>query len=50
MRLEVIYHPDATADLIEAAQFYKRKVPKLGAHYLDAMDILLLILKTISLN
>jgi len=34
----LIYHPDAEAELIEAAQFYERRVPNLGAHFLDAAE------------
>src|SRR5258708_7420507 len=36
--MRVIYHPDAEAELIEAAQFYERRVPTLGAQFLDAID------------
>lgn len=38
MPLDVIQHPDATAELIEAARFYESKVPTLGAQFLDAVD------------
>jgi plasmid stabilization system protein ParE len=31
MRLS--YHPDAEAELAEAARFYERKVPGLGTHF-----------------
>ena len=34
----LIYHPDAEAKLIEAAQFYERRVSTLGAQFLDATD------------
>jgi len=36
--MRLIYHPDAEAELIEAAQFYEGRVPQLGAHFLDAAD------------
>ena len=36
--MRLIYHPDAEAELIEAAQFYERRVPGLGAQFLDAVD------------
>jgi len=34
----LIYHPDAEAELIAGAQFYERRVPTLGAQFLDAAD------------
>jgi plasmid stabilization system protein ParE len=36
--MRLIYHPEAEAELIEAAQFYERRVPTLGAQFLDATD------------
>lgn len=36
--MSLIYHPDAEAELIEAAQFYERRIPTLGAQFLDAAD------------
>jgi toxin ParE1/3/4 len=36
--MSFIYHPDAEAELIEAAQFYSRRVPGLGADFLDTVD------------
>jgi toxin ParE1/3/4 len=36
--MRLIYHPDAEAELIEAAQFYERRVSTLGAQFLDAVD------------
>ena len=36
--MRLIYHPDAEAELIEAAQFYEARVPQLGAQFLDAAD------------
>lgn len=36
--MRLIHHPDAEAELIEAAQFYERRVPGLGARFLDAVD------------
>jgi len=36
--MRLIYHPEAEAELIEAAQFYERRVPALGAQFLDAVD------------
>ena len=36
--MRLIHHPDAEAELIEAAHFYERRVPALGAQSLDAAD------------
>ncbi len=36
--MRVIYHPDAEAELVEAAKFYEGRVPALGAQFLDAVD------------
>jgi len=36
--MRLIYHPDAEAELIEAAQFYEQRVPVLGVDFLDAAD------------
>ena len=36
--MQVIQHPDATAELTEAGQVYERKVPTLGAQFLEAVD------------
>ena len=36
--MRLIYHPDAEAELIEAAQFYERRVATLGAQFLEATD------------
>jgi hypothetical protein len=37
MRLS--YHPDAEAELVEAAQFYEQRVSTLGAQFLNAADL-----------
>jgi len=37
--MRLIYHPDAEMELIEAAQFYERRVSALGSQFLDAADI-----------
>jgi plasmid stabilization system protein ParE len=34
--MRLIYHPEAEAELIEAAQFYEARVPQLGADFLEA--------------
>lgn len=34
----LIYHPDAEAELIEAAQYYERRVATLGVQFLDDAD------------
>jgi hypothetical protein len=34
----VIYHPDAKAELIEAAWFYEGRIAGLGAEFLAATD------------
>jgi plasmid stabilization system protein ParE len=36
--MRLIYHPDAEAELIEAAQFYQRKSPGLGDRFLREFD------------
>jgi toxin ParE1/3/4 len=36
--MRLIYHPDAGSELMEAAQFYERRLPTLGAQFLDAVD------------
>ena len=36
--MRLIYHPDAEQELIEAAQFYEKRVPTLGTQFLDATD------------
>lgn len=36
--MRVNYHPDAEAELIEAARFYESKLPGLGAQFLNGVD------------
>ena len=36
--MQVIQHPEATAELTEAGRVYEQKVPTLGAQFLDAVD------------
>ena len=36
--MSIIYHPEAEAELMESAQFYSRRVPGLGADFLDTVD------------
>lgn len=36
--MRLIYHPDAEAELIEAAQFYERRMNTLGAQFLNAIE------------
>ncbi len=36
--MRLIYHPEAEAELIQAAQFYERRVPELGIRFLDGAD------------
>lgn len=36
--MRLIYHPAAEAELIEAAQFYERRINSLGAQFLEAAD------------
>ena len=36
--MRLIYHPDAETELIEAAQYYERRVAKLGVQFLDDAD------------
>jgi hypothetical protein len=37
--MRLIYHPDAEAELIEAARFYEQRVPSLGGQFLDAAEL-----------
>jgi plasmid stabilization system protein ParE len=37
--MHLIYHPEAEAEVIDAARSYKRQVPTLGAQFLDAVDV-----------
>lgn len=36
--MRLIYHPDAESELIEAAQYYERRVATLGVQFLDDVD------------
>lgn len=36
--MRLIYHPEAETELVEAAQFYERRVTALGGQFLDAVD------------
>src|SRR4051794_31303008 len=36
--MHVIYHPDAEAELVEAARFYERRVPHLGSEFVAAAN------------
>lgn len=36
--MRVVHHPEAQAELIEAAQYYEAKVAGLGARFLDGVD------------
>lgn len=36
--MRLIYHPEAEAELIEAAQYYERRVAALGVKFLDDAD------------
>lgn len=36
--MRLIYHPDAEAELIEAARFYEQRIHGLGARFLDSRD------------
>ena len=37
--MRLIYHPEAEAELIEAAKFYEQRVPTLGTQWLAATDL-----------
>lgn len=37
--MRLIYHPEAEAELIEATQFYERRVLGLGAQFLGTVDL-----------
>jgi len=36
--MRLIYHPEAEAELIDAAEFYEAKLHGLGSDFLDAVD------------
>lgn len=36
--MRLIYHPDAEGELIASAQYYERRVAKLGGQFLDEAD------------
>jgi toxin ParE1/3/4 len=36
--MRLIYHPDAETELIEASQYYERRVATLGVQFLDDAD------------
>jgi len=36
--MRLIYHPDAEAELITAAQYYERRIGTLGVQFLDLDD------------
>jgi plasmid stabilization system protein ParE len=36
--MRVIFHPEAESEMIDSARFYERRVPGLGAEFLDAID------------
>jgi toxin ParE1/3/4 len=36
--MRLTYHPDAESELIEAAQYYERRVATLGVQFLDDAD------------
>lgn len=37
--MRLVYHPEAEAELIDAARFYEKRVTSLGSQFLDAVDI-----------
>ncbi|MDZ7620497.1 MAG: type II toxin-antitoxin system RelE/ParE family toxin [Patescibacteria group bacterium] len=36
--MQVTWHPEAESEVVEAAAFYNRRVPGLGADFLDSVD------------
>ena len=42
--MRLIYHPEAEAELIQAAHFYEARVPQLGAQFLATADQALSVL------
>lgn len=36
--MRLIYHPDAEAELIEAAQFYEQRLSNLGGQFLETIE------------
>jgi hypothetical protein len=45
--MRLIYHPEAEAELIEAAKFYELRVSTLGAQFLDAANRAIRIISTL---
>ncbi len=43
--MRLIYHPDAEQEIIEAAQFYERRVPTLGGQFLDSVERAIFIIR-----
>lgn len=37
--MRLIYHPEAEAELVDAAEYYEEQLPGLGAEFLDAVDV-----------
>ena len=36
--MRLIYHPEAEAELVDAAEYYEKQLSGLGAEFLDAVD------------
>jgi toxin ParE1/3/4 len=36
--MRLIYHPEAEAELVDAAEYYEERLPGLGAEFLEAVD------------
>ncbi len=36
--MQLTYHPEAEAELIEAARFYEQRLPSLGTQFLDTVE------------
>jgi len=36
--MRLIYHPEAEAELVDAAEYYEEQLPGLGAEFLEAVD------------
>lgn len=43
--MHLIYHPDAEAELIDAARFYELQVADLGSQFLDTIDLAITVIQ-----
>lgn len=43
--MQLIYHPEAQAELIDAARFYEQQVNQLGSQFLDSVDLAITVIQ-----